>query len=358
MTKTLMVSVGNYPEPPDAEQAAAASAHDGAAEVLAVWRALMGPHPANGIGDREDFWEMAYRLHAAVRSGAGSVYVSVDDAPARLVDTSIPSWNTAGTVFPLETVYSLPLSYPDEYALYGPVTRWSPGNVLASHQETMADGYAILAPFVAHSGRPIDLVGVGEPGEMPEEATLDYKLREYRDRGIKRAAIKSRATKKMPLLTFDLEPSGNPLPSETEHLIGDYALNLFGREQSFVLQGFLEMHYEYRVFVVGGRPVTAAGCLEERTPLDAVAGRPFDPWMRERRPMDSGPVTDESERAVRYIEFASQVSVEFAELGLHDYVLDVATDAATGNPVVIELNGLLNSGLYATDPTLVTKGLI
>jgi hypothetical protein len=37
--------------------------------------------------------------------------------------------------------------------------------------------------------------------------------------------------------------------------------------------------------------------------------------------------------------------------------MDVAVDGV-GKPLVVELNSLLNSGLYATDPRLVVKALV
>lgn len=354
MTKTLLVSLGSYPEPPNVEEDAATGTNADA--VLDVWRALMAPHVEDGDGDREDFWEMAYRLYASVTSGAEALYVSVDDAPPRLLSTDPYGWHREDETFTLASMYQVAAGYPNRYALYGPVTRWSPGNLVRLPQEGDAGGYANLATFTAHSSRPIDLVGMGEEGELAEEETLAFKLREYHDRGIRRVALKSSASKKMDLITFDI-PDGD-IPRDIEHHIADYAMNLFGRPRAFILQGFVAMEYEYRVFIVGGKPVTGAGCLEEFTPRDAKAGTPFDSAMRKHRKQRSA-VEDQSERVGRYIEFASPVAAEFAEHhGLTDYVMDVATDSATGEPLVIELNGLLNSGLYASDPTLVTKGLV
>ncbi len=39
-------------------------------------------------------------------------------------------------------------------------------------------------------------------------------------------------------------------------------------------------------------------------------------------------------------------------------VIDVALDAERQRPVVVELNGLPNSGLYASDPWLLTRALV
>lgn len=353
MSKTLLVSLGGYPEPPDVTEDAATGTNAGA--VLDVWHSLIPPHAEDGDGDREDFWEMAYRLYAAVTSGADALYISVDDAAPRRLATDPYGWHLEDETFTLASMYQVAASYPAQYALYGPVTRWSPGNLVRLPQEATASEYPLLAPFSTYSGRPFDLVGIGEDGEMPEEATLDFKVREYRDRGVSRVALKSSASKKMDLITFDISDG---VPEDISHHIADYAMNLFGRPRAFILQGYVEMEYEYRVFVVGGKPVTGAGCLEEYTPRDAKTGIPFDSAMRQNRKQRSA-IEDQPERVDGYVEFATRVAADFAEQsGLTDYVLDVATDAVTGDPLVIELNGLLNSGLYASDPTLVTKGLV
>lgn len=54
----------------------------------------------------------------------------------------------------------------------------------------------------------------------------------------------------------------------------------------------------------------------------------------------------------------SLVPPRMAELGLVDYVLDVAPDGDIGESFIVELNGLLNSGLFASNPQLVTEGLV
>jgi hypothetical protein len=41
---------------------------------------------------------------------------------------------------------------------------------------------------------------------------------------------------------------------------------------------------------------------------------------------------------------------------LRDYVIDVAL-SANGEPLVVELNPLLNSGLYASQPVRVTQAM-
>lgn len=354
MSKTLLASILRQPEPASVETDALTS--ERASDVLATWRSLVPASERDGNGDKEDFWEMAYRLHAAVHSGAAEARISIDDGPSRVVNPGTLLWEDEG--ISAEEAYKLASTQPSRYALYGPVSRFSPANVLPLPQETMATLYASLAPYSAHSGRHIDLVSVGE-GYEGEDAgvSIQQRLREYRDAGITRAAVKSVSAKRFPLTVFDLAPGDDPLPEEVADYIAEYAFQLMGRAEAFILQGYVDMRFEYRMFVIGGKVVTGGGSIEEFTPLDSD-GRAFSPLMRQFRKQKSA-VVDETERLHRYIDFSSRVASEFAEqAGLVDYVLDVATDGATGEPLIVELNGLLNSGLFASDPTYATRGLV
>jgi hypothetical protein len=355
MPKTLFVSILRQAEPATVEAEAESSPL--AAEVLATWRTLVEPLPHNGEGDKEDFWEMAYRLHAGLNSGAKAVYLSIDNKPATIVNPTKKSWGKKS--FDASEAYRLGSENPERYALYGPVSRFSPANAVRLPQEEMATQYASLAPYTAHSGRRIDLVSVGEGYEGEDVGvTIEERLLEYRDAGLTRAAIKSVRSKRFPLTVFDIAAGDNPVPSDLHDSIGDWAFQLLGLPEAFILQGYMNVQYEYRFFVVGGKPVTGAANIEEHTPLDAMPGVPFDPFMRQHRAAKSE-VVEQVRRMVNYLDFATKVATEMADQhGLVDYVLDVATDGDTGEPFIVELNGLLNSGLFATDPREVTKALV
>ena len=104
------------------------------------------------------------------------------------------------------------------------------------------------------------------------------------------------------------------------------------------------MSHEYRLFVVDGHLVTGAGRVAEATPADNTER--FDPVMR----ADAGSDQDTCSRpdlVARYRTFARDVAARLAETGLHTYALDVAT--GTSGPLVVEINGLLNAGLFASD---------
>ncbi|MDF2993888.1 MAG: hypothetical protein K0S37_4402 [Microbacterium sp.] len=138
--------------------------------------------------------------------------------------------------------------------------------------------------------------------------------------------------------------------------LGWAAVRLDGRRGALLGQPKLQLQYEYRCFVVDGQVVTAAGCVEEFTPLDAIPGQPFDTRVRRHRGHLGGtasPITDELEVVGRLLELGRRAAEEHGGT----VVINVALDAERQRPVVVELNGLPNSGLYASDPWLLARAL-
>ena len=139
--------------------------------------------------------------------------------------------------------------------------------------------------------------------------------------------------------------------------LGWAAVRLDGRRGALLGQPKLQLQYECRCFVVDGQVVTAAGCVEEFTPLDAIPGQPFDTRVRRHRGHLGGtasPITDELEVVGRLLEIGRRAAEEHGGT----VVINVALDAERQRPVVVELNGLPNSGLYASDPWLLARALM
>lgn len=114
------------------------------------------------------------------------------------------------------------------------------------------------------------------------------------------------------------------------------------------------MTFEYRVFVVDHLTVDAAGAVEEYHPYSRVKGR--DPRMRRRRGIEDPDIIWAEGHANRLSEFSREVAQEIQRSPwrkkLTEYVLDVAL-GPEGEPLIVELNGIRNSGLYASDPAHV-----
>lgn len=353
---TLLATMGTMPTPPEVN--INLKSHE-AFDVLAVWFALMPAHPRDGEGDSEDFWEMAYRLYAAVRSGADEVLLSINNHGGfqRVYqNNSVPSLGPV--VMKIQEGLDRANEQPDLYRLYGPVSRYSPENLDADTQDALAARYGDSETFLRLAGRKIARCGYAESDEPEYEIGLDVRdfLRSLSAQGVKRAAVKSFRSKKMDLTTLDLPEGDDALISTIDDvLLSSMTMHLIGYPGALLAQEWVPMEYEYRVFIVNGKPVTGAGCIEEFTPLNADDD--FSALMRRSR-SEMSEVESKPELRDRYVEFARAAAAEFTTEGRVTYVLDLAVNADTGEPLVIELNGLRNSGLYASRPARVTEALV
>ena len=124
---------------------------------------------------------------------------------------------------------------------------------------------------------------------------------------------------------------------------------------ALLIQQRVDMQYEYRMFMVGDRPACGAGCVELNTPLDNMGAR-FDPQMQKRRNGRSkADVEVVPELTERYRRFAVRAGRLFRHCGYGAYVLDLCL--IDGEVSVVELNGMMNAGLYALDMGALTRAM-
>ncbi|MFC4225463.1 ATP-grasp domain-containing protein [Lysinibacter cavernae] len=225
--------------------------------------------------------------------------------------------------------------------------------------ERLADKYMFSKTFTQNSGRKTYLTTFDDyHDDEPKAARSAFKA--LYGSGVRRMVAKA-VVAKQGFRVVDLthtrdEAEGwQTFVSETfegfTHSHGD---------ESILLQEWVEMEYEYRIFVVGHELVTGAGSVVEHTPLDNN-GLAFNTTLRRHR-IDYDPCADpaleeQPEVVTRYREFGERMANAFrAERpNMPHYVLDVAT--VNGETVIVELNGLRNSGLFATDHVAVVKAL-
>lgn len=133
-----------------------------------------------------------------------------------------------------------------------------------------------------------------------------------------------------------------------------------GDDDVWLVQEYVEMTWETRFMCMltddGIRPITGAGCVEEYTPLqrtaeDSMSWRGISIDDRSRRVRRGGATPPEAVPEVmgrladRAIDVCAQIGQEG---GFSDWFsLDMAM--VGDRPVVVETNGLSNSGLYACD---------
>lgn len=310
-------------------------------ELLALWSRHVRPVTGHGDGDFEDFYEQAARLQAALNAfGADNVWLHLSSDR----DTAVNAGT--GERRPAVVLGHLPR--------YGAQPSQRHQDVDMDQARLAADYYRYDA-FLARAGRRVQLCGF-----MPDDpAAVDLRdvLAGFAADGIRRAFLK---TTQIKYAAFPLDlPEGFARGDvgRAVYDVLDYgAMNLEGRSENLIAQEFVPMEYEYRVFVVGQTVVTAAGCIEEFTPLDNNGYR-FDNQLRRNR-QEKTPVEVEPAIAGVLTGFARDAvdALALEVPALTDYVIDVAM-GPDGQPLIVELNGLLNSGLYASQPELVAAAM-
>lgn len=190
------------------------------------------------------------------------------------------------------------------------------------------------AAFQKYSGRTYDVLDLSDASRKVAEL----------HRSGNAAFVKSTRTKE---LAIPVRP-GATLIQQLDGM--EYAL--CDRGPCLIVQEHVDMQYEYRMFVIGGAPITGAGCIEQFTPEDNVDI--FDDAVRPFRTADC-PAENRPDIVRQYLEFASQV---IPECPVSTFVLDVAM--VDGRPVVVEFNPLHfgQIGLYASNPGKIAEALL
>jgi hypothetical protein len=303
-----------------------------------TWAEHISP-VTDGSDDFEEFYEEAARLDAALYAFLPRrVWMAeYQDRTARNLGT--------GEVVPLDQVQHL-----RRYG--GQPSSWSTG-VPPVTSEGAVERYHEFAAFTENAGRPVIVAGHDIEGRGIE--LLDA-IRQVAADGYDKVVVK--VTKaKQGLGIIDVSDGRLDDAELTRKLydVLDWALMSHGgRVNAFLVQGFVPMRFEYRFFVVDGLPVTGAGCIVAHTPANH-RWESFDHRVQEHRGNADSPVV-ENEAAVRQLttftaKVAKQWKQERPDLGTA--VIDVALNEQN-EPLVVEFNGILNAGLYASDPRAVT----
>lgn len=306
------------------------------ARLAELWTRCVEPvPPRGGSGDFEDWVEAAYRVLGVVEavgpertwvhSRPGSAVSALDGRSVSLGE--LP----AGVV----QVGMRPGRHGDEGSVSG----------------RLAAGYMSLETFARHAGRRCELAGILTRDEHDVEAVIER----MRSEGLQRLVVKGRAAKSL-LVTLE---TGSLEEALSE--VDPWALvHREGERDALLVQEWVPMRFEYRLFVVAHQLVTGAGAVVEHTPLDST-GEAFSSLVREHRSDDGTGAPAVADPRVRdlLVEFGWSVVEELSREVplLEDYVLDVAL-GPEGAPLVVELNPVPNAGLYASDPRRLFKALL
>lgn len=339
----LLVLVGNYPEPSNAD-ALAGEAGVGR-EVLDLWRAVTDGGCVEKDADVEDFFENAYRLHAGWHSGADRVWISRSTKDNQQAHATCARTGEEVRIDDLIDRGVLP---------YGAALRW-PGSARLAHATALDIDWVsstALRPFLRRVVTPAGFFS--SPGRSDDVYSL---MAAEAVRGADRAFVKTTRKEVATVVPVSLDADVN---RETIFDALDWApVRHEDTEGAFLFSPHVEMRHEYRLFLVDGEPVTGAGNIEEYTPLQADADRPFHPGTRRHRHLHEQ-VQIASDLVQRYVAFAREVGHSLLAEGSLPRVINI--DVALGpddEPLVVEAHGgLLNTGLFATDPALFTRAVV
>src|SRR5699024_3654916 len=206
------------------------------------------------------------------------------------------------------------------------------GSVWTHEEDRHAPDPLLLHPTLRqHGGRWMAVAGyTDEPGELPaDEDVVELALTRARE-GIERLVVKFAASK-TGLTVIDLHPEmsrkdvHDALMSSSD---GWELIRLAGRRGTLLVQDWIPMTYECRLFVVDGRIITAAGCVEEHTPYSRPdVGTRFDNRLRERRgnqitaELDT-PVVERPDLVTRYLLAGVPIAARFDGTVSIDLALD------------------------------------
>lgn len=323
-------------------------------EMLAVLRDVAAAGhdigPTVNMADIEDFWEDAIRI-ATVHRSATSRGLRTATVPRGHTWTHEELTRRLGPVSIYETGH-----HEADILSTHPAVRNAALTGRTTVTSTYLDPHSLGGDVVCTATQ---LAAMGRP---PKNDTLTV-LRWLAAHGHDHAVIKAAGSKagitrialcNDPVLLADRVFSGD---------FGYTMLRLEGLPNALHVSPWIPMTYEYRLFVVDGIVVTGAGCIEEFTPLDHEDPRDrFDPWVRRDRGNGIAATHDTAPQrspalVQLYRDFAATV---LAHLNPHEQTIemDLAMIEDRADPVLIELNGMSNAGLYAINAQALSDALV
>lgn len=217
--------------------------------------------------------------------------------------------------------------------------------------EVMADRYYATDTFRAFAGRQVAVC------DLRADTTLFAEMRRLADPDTGAVFVKVVDPVKGGRALVTISPDDDD-DSIREQLtwFEDGLAGMFHHGRTVLVQQVIPMRFEYRFFIVDGRAVTGAGCVEELTPSDRPRGVLHDPRVREHR--GQGALVRDLDVVNALYRGAETFARAWIAAGdaPSEYVVDLALNDRN-EAVVVEVNGIRNSGLYASSPAAVVAAL-
>ena len=238
----------------------------------------------------------------------------------------------------------------------------------------LANHYGEMASFHRHAGRKLRLADM--PGDAEHAAgrrpvfalgatsqSLGAAMRALAPGAVMVKQVYP--AKELPLLSYDLDSEITEDDCKRLFIdaVGFHFARFEGDPSSLLVQEKITMTHETRFFVIDGKVVTGAACIEHHTPQqNPDPDQRLNPiWeiRRNKGEMDTRCITARQTTAELMLAFADRVAQEIAEEApaLRAYTLDVAL-GADGTPLIIELNPADNAGLYGISAQAYLRAIL
>lgn len=243
----------------------------------------------------------------------------------------------------------------------GPQThRWGPNHTKERRMQqstVLAGNYMDLQAFQRNAGRALHIATFDPTPDDPHINFFDA-LKDLHDQGHRKVVIKTRKAKRclaIVNLPQDREDIASRCIYSQSESLGWTTVHEEGNPGAFLIQEHIPMEHEYRIFVVNHQTISGAGCIERFTPTGRTTRLIFDEQVQNTRRWDA-PISEQPETVRSMARFAQRVAqqVKNEAPNLRHYTLDVAT-TTNDQPVVVELNDIYNSGLYANDANRILE---
>jgi hypothetical protein len=329
-------------------------------DMLSRWASLFGiaTDELSPVADTEDWTENAVRLLAAVDTG---VPVHVVHRGQKHEDFSIgPSladgspWDpSAQTIFCGSLIQYDPLFPRPWQNATGvrPVIAWPTGGFEGKGGDYWRD------PTLRKAlGRRLAVSGGNPGGEGGYVRAVRDLVEAGAERILAKIVFQSKYEAPKEVILPRTESGGPDVGDDAVwkafyRAFDVHLMDCDGRAECFLLQELRPMVAEYRIVVVGGRPVAGAGCVEWLCPIfhDSTKG-PFDPLVEGRR--NDGELSSRPDLVARYVAKAEELCASHAVSGIDRFdecTMDFALDDETDEILLVETNQLQNFGLYAME---------
>lgn len=338
MTETVLLSHGLRPFPGLITRDGIPASGDRLARMTAILDDVRAAGfdigPVDECGDVEDFWEDAIRIATSRRAALAAGFITERRGGG-------PGWTPA-----------------DLSRRTGPVTRVEQGG---SHSVDDFERVLAALPSSMTGRRFASCTHDSEIADPPASHLVPHLLALHAAGHA--AAVVKIAGHKLGIARIELDADHHTIERRLDEAFEWSMVRLDGLAGAFLVSPWIEMTCEYRIFVVDGRPVTGAACIEEYTPLDHHGADPFDTALRVRRgnriaAAADTPVTDDAATAAAHVAAAGPVIEHLASIGLRTYVVDMAHVPDQERSIVIEFNSIPNAGLYACDAQALADALV